>query len=77
MEVRSVVKLLGDPGRGLAFAQLLEAMGEVQADAARREARLRHALEVVEAVRARSPRHAEAAALEARLRRALSRGSFE
>lgn len=73
VDARSAVELLGEPARALAFAELLEALGAVEADAARREGHLWHALEIVDQVRARSPQHPEAADLEARLRLALGR----
>jgi hypothetical protein len=71
VDARSAVELLGDPARGLAFAQLIEAMAGLEVDPLRREARLRHALELVHEVRARASGSAEAAAAEARLHEAL------
>lgn len=67
----SAVDLLGEPSRGLAFAQLLEAMAKLEHEPLRREARLRHALEVVQAVRAKAPASTEASSLEARLLEAV------
>ena len=71
VDAKSAVDLLGEPARGLAFAELLEAMAKVEIDPLRREARLRHALSIVDEVRARAPKHADAAAQGERLERAL------
>jgi hypothetical protein len=69
VDTANAVELLGTPDRGLTLARLLEALAEVEARADPvRGARTRaHALEVAQAVLARSPRHADAAALVARL----------
>ena len=60
IDARSAVDLLGEPLRVLAFARLLEAMGEVEhrgGDPIRAEVRWRHALELLAVLLERKPDH--------------------
>jgi hypothetical protein len=67
VDAASAVELLGDPGRGVAFARLLEAMAQAEPEPTRREARLAHLKEVAAVLAGRFPKHAEVAALVAGL----------
>jgi hypothetical protein len=62
LDAAAAVDLLGEPSRALAFAQLVDAMAEVEKwcqEPVREEARRRHADELLAAIVTRWPKHAE------------------
>lgn len=70
LDAHAAVDLLGTAERAMAFAQLLEAMGDVElssAEALRAQVRFQHALELVREVCRRWPQDAGAKAALARL----------
>ena len=74
LDSRSAVDLLNEGPKVVGFAQLLEAMGEVElksGDPLKAEVRFRHALEIVGALLAKKPGHAGATEVAARLEERL------
>lgn len=68
LDAAAAVELLGHASRALAFAQLVEAMAEVETrsgEPLRAEGRRRHADELLAAILKRWPRHPEAVAWSA------------